>query len=151
MSRSSSPSDGSISSNRQIAAPSSPWRVARAVADATRFVLRRRFRVLWLVRDAYRHLTAHRTTLSAVSTDLAALLRMLVAWGRRSYRGLSWTALVAVVGAVCYFVLPADVLPDVLPGLGLVDDVAVISAVVRTVRSELEAFRAWEARPALLE
>jgi uncharacterized membrane protein YkvA (DUF1232 family) len=32
-----------------------------------------------------------------------------------------------------------------------VDDVAVISAVVRTVRSELEAFRAWEARPALLE
>jgi uncharacterized membrane protein YkvA (DUF1232 family) len=51
---------------------------------------------------------------------------------------------VLIAGAVVYFVAPLDLIPDALIGIGFVDDVAVISAVVRAVRDELDRFQAWE-------
>jgi uncharacterized membrane protein YkvA (DUF1232 family) len=51
-----------------------------------------------------------------------------------------------MAGAVVYFVMPADLIPDLLLGIGFVDDAAVVSAVVRTVRNELDRFRTWERR-----
>lgn len=113
--------------------------------DATRYVLRRRFRVALLIRDAYEQMTTHPNALAAVWDDLRTMMRLLVAWGRRQYVRVPWTPLVLMVGALVYFVTPADVVPDVLGALGVVDDVAVITAVVKTVRNELERFRAWEA------
>jgi uncharacterized membrane protein YkvA (DUF1232 family) len=50
-----------------------------------------------------------------------------------------------MVGGLVYFLLPTDVLPDVVPGVGFVDDVAVVSMVVDAVRGEIDRFRAWEA------
>ena len=38
-----------------------------------------------------------------------------------------------LLGALAYFVLPFDVLPDLLPALGLTDDAAVLAAAVRLV------------------
>lgn len=40
---------------------------------------------------------------------------------------------VTIVGALLYLILPADVLPDVIPGIGLVDDLSVILIVFREV------------------
>lgn len=119
---------------------------ARVVLDAARQVLRRRLRVARLVRDAYAHLARDRGgALDAVRDDLTTALRLLAAWATRAYRAVPWTPLVVLAGALAYFVMPADAVPDVLAGLGFVDDVAVISAAVRTVRDELDRFRAWEA------
>ena len=122
-----------------------PADLSDAVVNATRYVLRRRFRVALLLRDAYRHMTQHESALTAVWDDLQAMMRLLVAWTRQQYVRVPWTPLVLMVGAVVYFVLPADLIPDVLGALGFVDDVAVITAVVQTVREELDRFRAWEA------
>lgn len=38
-----------------------------------------------------------------------------------------------IVGALAYFVLPIDTLPDLLPGVGYVDDLGVLMAAVFTV------------------
>lgn len=116
----------------------------RIALDGARRVLARRFRVLLLVRDAYDHLTAHKAPLPSVRSDLAAFLRLLKAWALRQYRRVPWPALLLIAGAVVYFVMPVDLLPDVLMGLGFVDDAAVITAAVRSVRDELEHFRLWE-------
>ncbi len=39
----------------------------------------------------------------------------------------------ALIGALAYFVLPADTMPDILPGLGFTDDAAVLAASIRLV------------------
>lgn len=39
----------------------------------------------------------------------------------------------SIIGALLYLVLPLDIVPDAIPGLGLLDDLAVILAVVREV------------------
>lgn len=119
--------------------------------EAASRVLQRRFRVLLLVRNAYKHMTARSDVLSAVWEDLRTMLRLLVRWADRSYRHISWTPLAVIVGALLYFVIPADVIPDALAGLGFVDDVSVITMAVRRVRGELDRFRTWENNQALPE
>jgi uncharacterized membrane protein YkvA (DUF1232 family) len=42
-----------------------------------------------------------------------------------------------LVGAVAYFVLPADLIPDVLPVIGYTDDAATLAAAVRLVASHI--------------
>ena len=115
-----------------------------ALVDATQRVLSRRFRVVLLVRDAYERMTAHPSVLSAVWTDLRTMMRLLLRWASRSYRQVSWTPLVVIVGALIYFVTPLDAIPDALGAIGFVDDVTVISTAVQSIREELRQFRAWE-------
>ena len=84
-----------------------------------------------------------------VRDDLNLLLRLCAAWWRGEYRALGRQALLSVVAALLYFLAPLDMVPDWLPGAGLLDDLAVLAWVMRTWAAELDAYRAWrEARPA---
>jgi uncharacterized membrane protein YkvA (DUF1232 family) len=111
-------------------------------------VLKRRFRVLRLVREAYGKMGRHDDALRQVKDDLRTLLRLASAWARDEYRRVPWRAVVYVVGAIIYLLNPADAIPDVLAGIGFVDDVAVITMVVKALRNELDDFRAWESSQA---
>lgn len=42
-----------------------------------------------------------------------------------------------LVGAIAYFVLPVDAIPDVLPVLGFTDDAAVLAAAIKLVASAI--------------
>ena len=44
----------------------------------------------------------------------------------------------ALVGALAYFVLPVDMMPDVMPLLGFADDAAVLATALRLVASHLK-------------
>jgi len=123
--------------------------VLDVLQDAASRVLQRRFRVVLLVRNAYERMTTHSNVLSAVWTDLRTMMRLVLQWADRSYQRVSWAPLVLIVGALLYFVVPADIIPDALGPLGFVDDVTVITTVVGRVRNELDRFRAWEEAEAL--
>src|ERR1700749_3154306 len=43
----------------------------------------------------------------------------------------------ALIGALGYFVLPFDAIPDMLPLLGFTDDAAVVAGVIRLVTSHI--------------
>lgn len=144
-----SPDDRPSTLDLQIGPTPTGSEVANALIDAARQVLRRRFRVVLLLRDAYARLEANTSALGAVWEDLRAALRLLVAWTRRSYRQVSAASLVLLVAALLYFVTPIDAIPDPLGALGFADDITVIQAAVETVRDELDRFRAWEEQRAL--
>jgi len=42
-----------------------------------------------------------------------------------------------LVGAIAYFILPMDAIPDVLPVIGFTDDAAVLAAALRLVASHI--------------
>lgn len=118
--------------------------VADTLVDSAQTVVERRFRILLLIRDAYARLANDSPALQSVLSDLSAMLRLLYAWANASYQRVPWPALMMVAGAVGYFVLPLDLIPDVLGPIGLMDDAAIIASTVQTVRGELERFRQWE-------
>jgi uncharacterized membrane protein YkvA (DUF1232 family) len=43
----------------------------------------------------------------------------------------------ALVGAIAYFVVPLDIVPDMLPLLGFTDDAAVLATAIRLVASHI--------------
>jgi uncharacterized membrane protein YkvA (DUF1232 family) len=55
----------------------------------------------------------------------------------------------ALLGALAYFILPADVIPDVLPVIGYTDDAAVLAAAIKLVASHITPDHREAARSAL--
>jgi uncharacterized membrane protein YkvA (DUF1232 family) len=54
-----------------------------------------------------------------------------------------------LTAAIAYFVLPADVIPDVLPVIGFTDDAAVLAAAIKLVASHIHPVHRDAARTAL--
>ncbi len=48
------------------------------------------------------------------------------------------------MASLIYFLNPIDLVPDAILGVGLVDDLAVLTWVYRTVHQELNKFLQWE-------
>lgn len=55
----------------------------------------------------------------------------------------------ALLGALAYFVLPFDAIPDMLPMLGFADDAAVLATALRLVASHMRPQHRAAARAAL--
>lgn len=107
-------------------------------------VVSRRARMFKLLRHVGTKLVRHGSLLGLARTDLETLVRMVRAYAKGTYRHLPWRSLLFAVGALLYFLNPADLIPDVIAGLGFVDDIAVITAVSKAISGDLERFRAWE-------
>jgi uncharacterized membrane protein YkvA (DUF1232 family) len=73
--------------------------------------------------------------------------RMVLAYARGRYRAVPVKAMVSIIAAVLYFLNPIDLIPDALLGLGLADDLAVLTWVYKSAEAELNAFLQWEATP----
>ena len=56
---------------------------------------------------------------------------------------------VALLGAVAYFILPFDFIPDMLPVLGFTDDAAILATAIRMVAAHITPEHREAARAAL--
>jgi len=46
-------------------------------------------------------------------------------------------------GGLVYFILPADLIPDFLPLIGFIDDIAVLTTIINALQGELTKYRDW--------
>jgi uncharacterized membrane protein YkvA (DUF1232 family) len=56
---------------------------------------------------------------------------------------------VALIGALAYFIAPFDILPDVVPVVGLTDDAAVLAVVFKVVWDNIQPVHRAAAKDAL--
>ena len=54
---------------------------------------------------------------------------------------MKWETKAAIIAAASYFIAPADIVPDAVPGVGFLDDVVVIAWVLHQVGEEVERYR----------
>ncbi len=71
-------------------------------------------------------------------------LRLLRAWATRRYRVVPWRTLGMLALVIVYVISPLDIIPDVIPGFGVVDDAAMLGLLVRSLMKDTRAFRRWE-------
>jgi len=60
------------------------------------------------------------------------------------YTEVPWWTIAAIVTALLYVFSPIDLIPDVIPGIGLVDDALVIAACLTMVEQDLENYKQWK-------
>ena len=77
--------------------------------------------------------------------DIPAMLAMLRAYIRREYRKVPLDTILLAVAAVLYVVNPLDVVPDVLVGLGYLDDATALGIVLNAIHSDIVDFKKWQA------
>ncbi len=77
--------------------------------------------------------------LSRIPT-LVSLLRSYI---KKEYTVIPVGSILAVTGAIIYWVTPVDLIPDLIPGVGQVDDARVVAACLRLVKSDLDDYRIW--------
>ena len=54
-------------------------------------------------------------------------------------------ASVAMIGGgLLYFILPADLIPDFIPVIGYLDDLAVLTTIMNTLNKEIGEYRIWQ-------
>ena len=47
-------------------------------------------------------------------------------------------------GGLLYFIVPLDLIPDYIPIAGLLDDFAILSAIINSLQDELAKYRKWK-------
>jgi uncharacterized membrane protein YkvA (DUF1232 family) len=76
--------------------------------------------------------------------QLNLIIRMIKAQYSGDYKEIPWKSTVMMAGALIYFITPFDFIPDLIPGLGLTDDAAVVYWVYKNIQEDIEKFRQWE-------
>ncbi|GAA4037061.1 hypothetical protein GCM10022409_22480 [Hymenobacter glaciei] len=81
---------------------------------------------------------------------LQTMFRLIKASISGEYTGVPTSTVAAAVAVLIYFISPIDLIPDFIPVLGLLDDVALVAWFSTTLKHEMDRFHEWElTRPAL--
>jgi uncharacterized membrane protein YkvA (DUF1232 family) len=76
--------------------------------------------------------------------DGKVLTALVKDWRTGKYRQALYGTIAAVVFGLIYVFNPLDIVPDVLPLIGAVDDAAVIGALLMLVERDLKKYRSWK-------
>ncbi len=83
--------------------------------------------------------------LESVWREFKVLLAMLRDYVRGAYREIPIGTVAAVAAAVLYVATPVDAIPDFVPGLGYIDDAAVLVLCLKMIGGDIEKYRRWSA------
>lgn len=72
--------------------------------------------------------------------DIKLFFRMLKDFFSGNYKSVPVGTIVAIAGTLIYVLVPADIVPDVIPGLGLIDDAAVLGLCVKLVKTDIDNY-----------
>ena len=76
-----------------------------------------------------------------LSQIMTAMLKDLK---RGSYKQIPWFTIATIVVVLLYALNPIDIIPDFIPGLGYIDDVAVLSMGIGWIESDLHRYLDWK-------
>lgn len=78
-----------------------------------------------------------------ILADVPVLVSMVRAYIKGKYKAVPVKTIISIISALIYLISPVDIIPDFIPGVGYVDDAAVIAFVVKCVLSDIEDYRRW--------
>jgi len=70
-------------------------------------------------------------------------ISLLKAYKDKEYIEIPMGSIIAIISALIYFLSPVDLIPDVIPGVGYLDDGAVIAAVYILIHDDIEEYKVW--------
>jgi uncharacterized membrane protein YkvA (DUF1232 family) len=76
--------------------------------------------------------------------DCKLFIALVKDYWHGKYRRIPYWTIAAIVAALLYVLNPLDLIPDFIPGLGQIDDAAVVAACLLLVRQDLQKYRRWK-------
>ena len=101
-------------------------------------------RLIFNAKDKLMQMEDRRHTLKNVVRHVSVFIRMIKDYKTGYYPHLPWKSLLSIVGGLLYFVNPFDVIPDFIPGIGMLDDITLLAWVYKSIENEVEDYLDWE-------
>ena len=80
--------------------------------------------------------------------DVKLLFSIVKDYVNGSYREIPWYSIAAIVAALLYVLSPIDLIPDIIPVVGFIDDAFVVAACLSMVESDLHTYKDWKIKQA---
>ena len=71
-------------------------------------------------------------------------LEMVKDFKSRTYTDVPWRTVALIIVALLYFLNPLDLIPDLLPVLGLTDDAIAFAAIFKSLQVDLRNYCVWK-------
>jgi uncharacterized membrane protein YkvA (DUF1232 family) len=97
-----------------------------------------------LLNKALKKAALHKVAARKSWKNLILLFQVMRDWLNGDYRDISKSTIIAIIAAILYFVSPIDVIIDIIPFGGLLDDAAVIGFVINQLEKDIEKYRLWK-------
>lgn len=75
---------------------------------------------------------------------LQLLISIFQDWIYGNYKEIPTGSIIMIIIGLVYFVVPVDIIPDWIIGLGFLDDVTVLGLIIKQINSDLEEYRKWK-------
>ena len=82
--------------------------------------------------------------LKSLAADVPVMVNMVKDYMRKKYRRVPLKTITMITAALIYLVNPNDAVPDYLPGVGYLDDAAVMNFVLVSVKEGVEKYKEWK-------
>lgn len=101
-------------------------------------------RLIFNAKEKLMNMENRRHTLKNVVRYLSVFIRIIKDYNAGYYPHLPWKSLLSIVGVILYFINPLDVIPDFIPGIGLIDDITLLAYVYKSIENDVEDYLDWE-------
>jgi uncharacterized membrane protein YkvA (DUF1232 family) len=73
--------------------------------------------------------------------DIEDLIMLIRSYFKGEYTRIPWRFIIFAFAAVIYFLNPLDLIPDIIPAMGFMDDATVIALIVNAMKEEIDEYR----------
>ena len=75
--------------------------------------------------------------------DLPATISLIRSYIRKEYSDVPIASIIAALAAALYVVSPVDLVPDFIPGVGMLDDAAVLVLCWKMIHDDVDKYQEW--------
>lgn len=75
--------------------------------------------------------------------DIKTMCDMVKAWVKKEYRTIPYRTIGMIILTLLYVFSPFDIISDLIPGIGLMDDAMMVGLCLKVARDDINDFREW--------
>ena len=76
--------------------------------------------------------------------DFILLFGIIRDYVKGDYREIPWGSISAIAFTLLYVINPFDLIPDYIPGVGYLDDAAVVAICLKLIDKDLQKYKEWK-------
>lgn len=76
-------------------------------------------------------------------SDITCLVSLVRSNIKKEYTDVPLGTILTIVAALIYIITPFDLIPDFIPGVGYLDDMALLVYVLKSIHDDVEEYKKW--------